>query len=295
MKPRISSNANAPVVPEFFSPQVGEAHRFFLDLDPSRRQPLTVVCGGLEHCAPDYVIRRRSFPYHCIEYVVRGKGELTLGRRTYALAPGQIFSYGPGIPHNIRTEPIAPLVKYFVDFVGSQALALLKSCRFTGGGTARVFPADCLSLLYDELIQSGLRAGSGSTRLCTKLLECLVLKIATNTAPLKEVESRAFATYQRCRGHIGRHFLRLHSLEQIAAECRTNGEYLCRLFRRYDHQSPYQCLLRLKINHAAIQLQQSDILVKEAATIVGFADAYHFSRVFHNLLGVSPVEFRKLR
>ena len=295
MKPLASSNAGAPAAPEFFSPLVGEAHRFFLDLDPSRRQPLTVVCGGLEHCSADYVIHRTSFPYHCIEYVVRGKGVLTLGRRSYALAPGQIFSYGPGIPHQISAEPAAPLVKYFVDFVGSQALVLLKSCRLVGGGTARVFPADCLSPLYDELIQSGLHAGSGSTRLCTKLLECLALKIATNTAPLKDVESRAFATYQRCRSHIEKHFLRLHSLAQISRECRTNGEYLCRLFRRYEQQTPYQYLLRLKISHAATLLQQSGILVKEAAALVGFADAYHFSRVFHNLLGMSPMEFRKLR
>ena len=295
MKPKPPSNPSAPAAPEFFSPQVGEAHRFFLDLDPSRRQPLSVVCGGLEHCSADYVIHRTSFPYHCIEYVVRGKGVLTLGRRSYALAPGQVFSYGPGIPHDISTEPATPLVKYFVDFVGSRSLALLKSCRLAGGGIARVFPADCLSPLYDELIQSGLQAGGGSARLCTKLLECLALKIATNTPQLKERESRAFATYQRCRSHIEKHFLRLHSLTQISGECRTNGEYLCRLFRRYEQQSPYQYLLRLKMSHAAIQLQQPGVLVKEAAAMVGFADAYHFSRVFHDLLGVSPMEFRKLR
>jgi len=295
MKPKLSPNASARAAPEFFSPLVGEAHRFFLDLAPSRRQPLIVVCGGLEHCSADYVIHRTSFPYHCIEYVVRGKGVLTLGRRRYALAPGQVFSYGPGIPHDISTESATPLVKYFVDFVGSRASALLRSCHLAGSGPARVFPADCLSSLYDELIQSGLNGGGGSARLCTKLLECLALKIATNTPPPDEQESRAFATYQRCRSHIEKHFLRLHSLAQISGECRTNREYLCRLFRRYEQQSPYQYLLRLKMSHAAIQLQQSGVLVKEAAAIVGFGDAYHFSRVFHDLLGVSPTAFRKLR
>jgi AraC-like DNA-binding protein len=274
---------------------VGEAHRFFLDLTPSSRQALTVVCGGLEHCAPDYAIRRTSFPYHCIEYVVHGQGRLTLGKSSYALAPGQVFAYGPGIVHDIRTEPGTPLVKYFVDFAGRGAAALLKSCRLDGGGTARVFPADCLSALYDELIQSGLHAAEANKRLCAKLLECLVLKIAGNTAPLKEAETRAFTTYRRCRSHIERHFLRLHDLEQVAAECETNSEYICHLFRRYDHQSPYRYLLRLKMSHAAAQLQQTDMLVKQAAALVGFGDAYHFSRVFHSVLGVSPQQFRKLR
>jgi AraC-like DNA-binding protein len=295
VKTQTSTTRNTPAVPAFFSPQVGKAHRFFLDLDPSPRQCLTVVCGGLEHCAPNYAIRRNTFSYHCIEYVIRGQGRLTLGPCTYALAPGHVFAYGPGIPHDIQTEPSTPLVKYFVDFAGRGAAASLKSCRLDGGGTATVFPADCLSPLYDELIQSGLHAASGNTRLCTMLLECLVLKIATNTAPLKDTETRAYATYQRCRGHIDGHFLRLHDLEQISAECGTNSEYICRLFRRYDHQSPYQYLLRLKMNHAAIQLQQTSMLVKEVALLVGFTDAYHFSRVFRSVLGLSPAEFRKLR
>jgi AraC-like DNA-binding protein len=295
VNPQNSPAEKPSTAPAFFSPQVGEALRFYLDLDPPKHRPLTVVCGGLEHCTSDYAIHRSSFPYHCIEYVVRGKGELKLGERAYALAAGQMFSYGPGISHDINTEPGDPLVKYFVDFVGSRATALLKSCHLAGGGTTQVFPANSLSPLYDELIQSGLHAGSGSPELCAKLLECLVLKARVKTAPLKGAESRAFVTYQRCRDHIEEHFLRLHSLEQVAVECRANGAYLCRLFRRYDRQSPYQYLLRLKINHAAMQLQQPGALVKEAAAVAGFSDTFHFSRVFHNVLGVSPVEFKRLR
>jgi AraC-like DNA-binding protein len=274
---------------------VGEAHRFFLALAPSPRQSLTVVCGGLEHCAPNYAIRRSSFPYHCIEYVLRGQGHLTLGQSTYTLAPGQVFAYGPGIPHDIHTEPGTPLMKYFVDFAGRGASALLKSCGLDRGGTARVFPGDCLSPICDELIQCGLHAAGGNTSLCVKLLECLVLKIAAHTAPLKDTGTRAFATYRRCRSHVERHFLRLHDLHQVAAECDTNGEYICRLFRRYDRQSPYQYLLQLKMRHAAQQLQQTGMLVKEVAALVGFSDAYHFSRVFHSVLGLSPQQFRKLR
>ena len=49
--------------PKFFSRQVRRARRFYLDLSPDQRKPLTVVCGGQEDCQPDYVIDRESFPY----------------------------------------------------------------------------------------------------------------------------------------------------------------------------------------------------------------------------------------
>ena len=74
------------------------------------------------------------------------------------------------------------------------------------------------------------------------------MRIAGARAPLEGAETLAFTTYQQCRRHIEQHSLRLRTLEQIASECHVNNAYLCRLFRRYDNQSPYQYLLRLKMN-----------------------------------------------
>jgi AraC-like DNA-binding protein len=90
-------------------------------------------------------------------------------------------------------------------------------------------------------------------------------------------------------------FVRLQTLDQIAAERHVNKAYLCRLFHRYDQQTPYQFLLRLKMNHAAEQLQQPGMLVKQVAEQAGFADPFHFSRVFRAVLGLSPARFRNLR
>ena len=87
----------------------------------------------------------------------------------------------------------------------------------------------------------------------------------------------------------------MRTLEQIAKECHINNAYLCRLFRRYDNQSPYQYLLRLKMNFAAERLQKSGALVKNVAEEAGFTDPFHFSRVFTSVLGLSPAAFRDLR
>ena len=175
--------------PEFFSSDVAEAKRFFLDLNPPQQRPLTVVCGGLEHCTPDYAIRRESFPFFSIEYVARGRGKITLHGMTDALLPGRLFAYGPGVPHDITGEPGAPLVKYFVDFTGRTAAALLRACRLPPGRVAQVFPPNAISPLFDELIECGLRGGRGCETLCVKLLECLTLKIAAAHAPLAGAET----------------------------------------------------------------------------------------------------------
>ena len=281
--------------PEFFSPQVAEARRVYLNLQPPRGTSLAVVCGGLEHCAADYAIHRETFPFFSIEYVARGRGEVKLKGQTFKLQPGRLFAYGPGVPHHITGEAGDPLVKYFVDFAGTSAKALMRTSGLVPGQATEVFPANALQPLFDELIQVGLRGRHGGSLLCTKLLECLTLRMADARAPMTGSETLAFSTYQHCRSHIERHFLRLKTLEQIAAECHANNAYLCRLFRRYDRQSPYQYLLRLKMNHAAERLQQPDMLVKQVAEEAGFSDPFHFSRLFKGVFGLSPDSFRRIR
>ena len=61
-----------------------------------------------------------------------------------------------------------------------------------------------------------------------------------------------------------------------------------------DHHSPYQLLLRLKMQHAAEQLQNPVLLVKQVAEAAGFADPFQFSRTFKREFGLSTDAFRRL-
>ena len=295
MKPPRPPRTVPGTEPDFFSPQVSHARRFYLELNPSRGAALVIVCGGVEHTAEGYAIERSDFPFYSIEYVARGHGRLHLRGSEHRLEAGCLFSYGPGVPHQIEADPRGSMVKYFVDFAGRGARGLLSGCGLAPGQAARVFPPNSLEGVFEELIRCGRRAGRHSGRACVKLLECLALEIADAQAPAAGPGRLAFATFHQARARVERDFHRLHTLEEISAACGVNNAYLCRLFRRFDHQSPYQFLLRLKMNAAAERLQQPGALVKQVAELSGFEDPFHFSRAFKRVLGLSPDAFRKLR
>jgi AraC-like DNA-binding protein len=283
------------VAPEFFSLQVSSARRFYLNLQPSRGTKLAVVCGGVEQCASDYEIRRETFPFYSIEYVARGEGWLTLGKRRYDLKPGTIFCYAPDIRQHIRSNPQKPMLKYFIDFAGTQSNQTLKNAGLAPGKVSKVFPPNEIQTLFDELIHSGQRGSQHSPELCLRLLGCLSLKLLDVSAPVAADESAAFVTYHNCRQFILENFQRVQTLSQAAHECHVDAAYLCRLFRRFDHQTPYLFLTRLKMNEAAGLLQQPGALVKNVAADLGFANPFHFSRVFKSVMGISPEKFRKMR
>lgn len=278
--------------PGFISRQVREAQRFFLNLRPADHAGLTVACGGWEQCADDYEIHRSGFPFLSLEYVARGEGRVTLDGRSYALLPGTVFAYDASVPHDIDAAPGSGLVKYFVDFSGRRGRTLLSKAGVPPGGIAQVSPAHDAEMLFEQLVHNGCDNSRFTSDICRALLECLLLKIAETRIPYGSASSGAFITYRQCRHYLEQHFLTLQSMRELARCCHLDKAYLCRLFKRYDRQSPYQLLVRLKMNWAAAQLQNPDRLVKQVARELGYDYAGHFSRTFKRVYGVSPQRFR---
>ena len=281
--------------PDFFSTQVFQARRFYLNLNPSPKTRLAVVCGGVEHCATDYAISRRTFPFYSVEFVAAGNGQLKLNGAEHLLPPGSVFTYGPGIAHDIATDSKQPLVKYFIDYSGIESIKMMSAAGLKPGAVASVFPPGEIVPLFDELIRNGQRGTPGAEAICGRLLEGLLLKVADARAPFPGRETLAFSTFQQCREHIQKHFFRLRSVAQVAEECHLDDTYLCRLFKRYDHQSPYRLLVRLKMNLAAERLQLPAAMVKQVAEEAGFANQFHFSRVFKSVFGIPPQAMTKMR
>jgi AraC-like DNA-binding protein len=157
-------------------------------------------------------------------------------------------------------------------------------------------PADsALPDIFEMLMRDGARGTSFAQPLCTALLEYLVVRIADSLAMSTELPSPARATYLRCRDFITQHYQRLRSIEEVVAECDVDQAYLCRLFRRFDHQTPYRYLVRLRMNDAAERLRDPQVLVRQVAAESGYEDPFHFSRAFKQVFGISPNAFRRLR
>jgi AraC-like DNA-binding protein/quercetin dioxygenase-like cupin family protein len=274
--------------PAFVSQQVTEARRYYLNLNPPRTAALTVVCGGVERMHPDYVVKRRDFPYFAVEFVTEGEGTVVLNGRRFPLAPGVVFAYGPRIPHVIRNSPRHPMRKYYVDFTGREARALLGASGLGKWQALRISALHELAEIAEALGRESHEDNRVSRAVCETLLRLLLLKIQQRTVSAGRSVPRSFATYERVRRHVEEHYERLWTVEDVARECHVTPMYVARLFRRFGHTGAYQFLLRLKMNHAAELLLNEGLLVKETAGRLGFPDAFQFSRAFKRVHGISP-------
>lgn len=277
-----------PDASRLLSQQVTGARYFFLNLAPSPKEAVSLVMGGREHCNPDYAVVRRGFPFHVLEYVVSGHGTVQLDARRQTLEPGVIFASAPTTHCEIRTDPNDRLVKYFLCVAGTGVPQRLRRCG-VALGEVRVLAAHAeVTSVLEDLVREGQRSGTLVQRICTVLFELLLLKIQDSASLAPHASEPAREAFLRCKAYIDAEAERLGTLEEIARATGVEASSVCRWFRRYQGTSPYQYLLRRKMNLAAEHLVENGGLVKEAAQRVGFTDPYHFSRAFKMVHGVAP-------
>lgn len=71
--------------------------------------------------------------------------------------------------------------------------------------------------------------------------------------------------------------------------------YLSKLFRKHRGISPSEYLTQLRVEKAKLLMENdSEILTKLVAPMVGFSDPFYFSKIFKKVTGSTPKEYKDL-
>ena len=86
------------------------------------------------------------------------------------------------------------------------------------------------------------------------------------------------------------------TVEEIARQYGFTPSYMIKAFKRQVGESPIQYLIRLRMDEARRLLSAApDLEIRQIGEIVGYADPHYFSRIFRNINGVTPTEYRSRR
>ena len=88
-------------------------------------------------------------------------------------------------------------------------------------------------------------------------------------------------------------FTELLSVESVAQECGVTASHLIRSFRRYLGVTPKQYMNRMRVNMARELLRYSGKSIEEIAALAGFSEARQMRRVFREIEGIPPGEYRR--
>jgi len=81
--------------------------------------------------------------------------------------------------------------------------------------------------------------------------------------------------------------------DRLARICHMSRDHFIRMFRKIMQRTPAQFVIDARVKAASERLVFTQETVDEIAAAFGFADRFHFSRVFKTRMGKTPVDYRR--
>lgn len=235
---------------------------------------------------------RTSYLFHV---VIKGKGVLEIGGRTYPIHEGQVFLIPPHTATTYRADDQDPWAYGWIGCTGYRVDRILEQMGFTKDcpvldvhNTTGLFQR-ILSIMHMHRISM-----SNEMFRTSELLRFfgLVMENRENEHPeVRTYSSDAYA--QVAMKYLNDNYMKKIKISDLANTIGIERSYLSHIFCEAYEKSPQQYLMQIRMEKARELLQETELRISEVASRVGYPDALAFSRTFRKEHGQSPSEFRE--
>jgi AraC-like DNA-binding protein/quercetin dioxygenase-like cupin family protein len=235
--------------------------------------------------------RHQVDPFGRLYYIESGSGWLEMRGECIALRPERLYLIPAQVVHSYGTADhvIIRWLHFTAQLLGGLDLFDFLECA------CDVTPADPDHVA--ELMARIVRAFESATPASEVeqrglLMEALALFVATADPESQAARRRHFERFRNVLAHIDSHLSAPLRVAELAELMHLDQAYFSRLFSRHFGCSPAKYITRKRIQAAQRMLLQSDDTLAALAARLGFVDAFHLSKVFKRLTGVTPSAFR---
>jgi AraC-like DNA-binding protein len=148
---------------------------------------------------------------------------------------------------------------------------------------------------FFHVIREGITASAHQAAGLRLAIDALVLEFVRAVENAKPVPSPAaiHPALSRGLGILESRFREEWTLSKLGEEVGLSRGRLAALFSREAGSSMHKFLTKVRVRNAEALLARSDLPVGDVALDCGFATVQHFSRVFKEVRGQTPIEFRR--
>lgn len=148
--------------------------------------------------------------------------------------------------------------------------------------------------IYEQMQNLGIIQNIGSAITQNEMQQIFTHISQVFLSNMKEHQNISNYVILRAIDYIRNHYNESISLEGLAATLDITPEYLSTLFNREVGETFSSFLKKFKISQAKRLLKETDKKIYEIAVEVGYSDPKYFNRVFKEIEGISPGDFRAL-
>lgn len=261
----------------------------FLDYTKSNDFYLFEV--GFYKCNPSYSYGPIVRPRNIFHFVETGKGKLILNNKTFEISAGQGFLIPAKCKAYYEADQEDPWSYAWMHIDGPRSIELFNSAGLSEDNPVFIPNGDSSHLL--QLINEMYDNSERECYCYAKVYEFFDEFIALSSRRVEVDVDPRLAYVKSAISFIRLKYSEPIGVEEVAAACGLNRSYLTRVFKHATGYTPQSYLLTYRIKKATELLLESTESVSSIAFLVGYSDAFTFSKAFKREKDVSPSEYRK--
>ncbi|MHA6250266.1 AraC family transcriptional regulator [Pontibacter sp. CAU 1760] len=262
--------------------------------------------------APYFDRKWHFHPEYQIFLVLEGKGTRFIGDSIRSFREGDLVFLGPNLPHLWRSDN-----EYLAkdSLLQTRGIVIYIQKDFLGNAIYEKEELETLDHLFKKA-QRGLEFKGNTLQVVSQLMEELLhlhgvesmiqlLRIMNTLAHSDECSEIAHVGYINQSteadtdrmGHVYEHimlnFQSKISLGEVAAIANLSQSSFNRFFKSRANKSFSEFLSEVRIGHACKLLHEQDLSISQVCYESGFNTLSNFNKQFKDLIGVTPLNFRK--
>lgn len=241
-------------------------------------------------------------------YVMSGRGRHRIEDQVYEVGEGDFILINAGEYHQaLAGESGGPTVEFYVGLTDIQVEGQAKDCLPVSAAGPILHTSGELKMklsrlcIYMEAEKEMGRLGRHSM-MKAYAMQMLVLYLREHEQPQKDRPMRqcSFESVNRkylvekIMDYFEENYARKISLDQIAGNMYLSPFYISKIFKAETGETPIHSLIEIRMEKAReLLLEEPSLSIQEVASMVGYEDAYHFSKLFKKKFGVAPSAMRR--
>lgn len=144
--------------------------------------------------------------------------------------------------------------------------------------------------MADEFV---LHAPENFLHLATLLqLLCTCADSAKSVLPIQQDLSQTLSKAESIIAYVNENYITIKDLAELSERFNVSQSYIFRVFKQHFHRTPKHYINQLRIQTVCLRLQYSTRTIRSISSDCGFESYEYFHRIFKNLVGCTPNEYR---
>lgn len=247
--------------------------------------------GYYPHAAFHSRERENGCPQYILIHCAKGKGWYSINGKHYTVKPNDYFIIPANTTHKYGADINDPWSIYWVHFTGefSKFYYLLLTKTKKNGPINAIVNTSRHLLFYDIIQHLELMNDTDNIIYSNS---CLYAFLSSFQASEMKISVNENDIVQQCITYMKQNLDKNLRLDDFSSKLTLSSSHLSAIFKKRMKYSPIHLFTSFKVQKACQMLMDSSHNIKTIAYSLGYEDQYHFSRVFKNIMGVSPKNFK---